>query len=111
MSTGGPRRRHPELITEEAEPSEDQVYGGAATPIADGRRTRRIRERAASTLGRLKADERLLELELLLVGEHDLTLLPADRPWDGIRRQGELRVLDQALRCVRRQRRRAQLRH
>ena len=76
MSTGGPLRRHPELVTEEAEPSEDQVYGGAATPIADGRRTRRIRERAASTLGRLKADERLLKLELLLVGEHDLSQTP-----------------------------------
>ena len=67
--------------------------------------------KTASTLERLRADERLLELELELVGEHGLTLPPADRPWDGIRRQSELRLLDQALRRVRRDRRRAQLLH
>lgn len=61
--------------------------------------------------GRLKAEERLLELELTLVGEHGLTLPPADRPWDGIRRQSELRLLDQAIGRVRRDRRRAQLAH
>ena len=110
---GGPRRsrRYPELVTERAQPGEGRVYGGAATPIGEWRRTRWIRERAASTLERLKADDRLLEPELLLAGEHGLTLLPADRPQDGIRRQGEQRVLDQALRRVRRQRQRAQLRH
>lgn len=104
-SVAAPHRDFPELITEE------QVNGGAATPIAEGRLSRRIQERAASALERLRADERLLELELLLVGAHGLTLPPADRPWDGIRRQSELRLLDQALGRVRRERRRAQLVH
>ena len=78
-------------------------------------RLRREHEQAeattAGTVERLRADERLLQLELEVVGEHGLTLPPADRPWDGIRRQSELRVLDQALQQVRRERRRAQLRH
>ena len=77
LSAGSaPGRAFLELITEEQEPEpgEERVYGEVATPIAAGRRTRRIRERAASTLERLEADERVLELGLLSVGEHDLTL-------------------------------------
>lgn len=108
---GAPLRRYPELVTEEAVPGESRVYGAARSVILEWRQTRKRRERASTTLERLKADERLLELELLLVGEHGLTLPPADRPWDGIRRQSELWVLDQALQQVRRQRRWAQLRY
>ena len=108
---GTPLRRYPELVTEEAVPGESRVYGAARSVIVEWRQTRKRRERASTTLERLRADERLLELELMLVGEHGLTLPPADRPWDGIRRQSELRVLDQALGRVRRERRRAQLRH
>ncbi len=109
-----PHRRYPdypELVTVEAEPEEERFYGAAMEAIAQWRQARVRRERAATTLERLKADERLLQLELELVEGHGLTLPAADRPWDGIRRQGELRVLDQALQRVRRERRRAQLVH
>ena len=109
--TGVPHRRYPELVTEEAVPGESRVYGPARSVIVEWRRTRKRRERASTTLERFRVDERLLELELMLVGEHGLTLPPTDRPWDGIQRQSELRVLDQALQQVRRQRRWAQLRH
>lgn len=123
-TTAVPHRRYPdypEIVTTEAEPEEERFYGAAMKVVAEWRQARLRREQAAaasgktgktaSTLDRLRADERLLQLELELVGAHGLTLPPADRPWDGIRRQSELRVLDQALQRVRRERRRAQLRH
>lgn len=116
FTTAAPHRRYPdypELVTTEAEPEEERFYGAATKVIADWRQARLRREQAATgnALERLRADERLLQLELELVGAHGLTLPPADRPWDGVRRQSELRVLDQALQQVRRERRRAQLRH
>lgn len=74
-------------------------------------RARRQRAATANTLERLRADERLLQLEFELVGVHGLTLPPADRPVDGIRRQSELRLLDQALGRLQSARCRAQLRH
>ena len=123
-TTAAPHCRYPELVTVEAEPEEERFYGAAMETIAQWRhvRSERLRReqaeaeaagtgKTASTLDRLRADERLLQLELELVGGHGLTLPPADRPWDGIRRQSELRVLDQALQQVRRERRRARLRH
>ena len=119
-TTPASHRRYPELVTVEAEPEEERFYGAAMEVVAEWRlaRLRHEHEQAeaatgktASTLDRLRADERLLQLELELVGAHGLTLPPADRPWDGIRRQSELRVLDQALQQVRRERRRAQVRH
>ncbi len=119
--TAAPHRRYPELVAVEAEPEEERFYGAAMETIAEWRRVRseRLRrEQAAAATGktankleRLRADERLLELELELVGEHDLTLPPADRPWDGIRRQSELRVLRQSHQRVRGDRRRAQVVH
>ena len=122
-TTTAPHRsypEYPEIVTTEEEPEEERFYGAAMEVVAEWRLARLRREQAdveaatgktASTLDRLRADERLLQLELELVGAHGLTLPPADRPWDGIRRQSELRVLDQALQQVRRERRRAQLRH
>ncbi len=117
------RPEHPELVTVEAVPEEERVYGEAMTVITAWRRARRRRQAASTGLDKpgrlirpdkldlLKADERLLELELVLVGEHGLTVPPADRPWDGLRRQTELRVTREALVRVRRQRRWAWLRH
>jgi hypothetical protein len=112
-TTAAPHRRYPELVTVEAEAEEERFYGAAMDVIAEWRLARMRREEAAaaSKLEQLRLDERLLRLELELVGAHGLTLPPADRPWDGIRRQSELRVLDQALQRVRRERRRAQALH
>ena len=109
-----PVRQYPEhngVVTVEAEPGERRFYGQAMPTISAWRRARARRGQAATALDRLSADERLLELELELVGAHGLTLPPADRPWDGPRRQTELRVTREALRRVRRDRRRAQVVH
>ncbi|MDE2747071.1 MAG: hypothetical protein OXI41_13995 [Chloroflexota bacterium] len=109
-----PLRPYPELVTTESAPGERRFYGEAMPTVAAWRRARARREQASTTLDRLdrlRADERLLELEIELVGEHGLTLPPAGRPWDGPRRQTELRVTREALGRVRRDRRRAQVVH
>ncbi|MDE2968453.1 MAG: hypothetical protein OXS30_13325 [Chloroflexota bacterium] len=116
-TTDSPLRQYPELVTIEAEPGERRFYGQAMPTVSAWRRARVRRGQASNTLttlnrlDTLRADERLLELELELVGEHGLTLPPAGRPWDGPRRQTELRVTREALRRVRRDRRRAQVVH
>lgn len=104
-------RRFPELVTEVGELGEERCYGPATQLIAEWRGLCLSRDSAAHTLESLKTDERMLELELVLVGEHKLTLPPADRPWDGVRRHGELRLLWRSLQQVRRERRWAQLLH
>ncbi len=115
-----PLRPYPEhsgVVTIEAEPGERRFYGTAMPTISAWRRARARRGQASNRLDRfdkldrLRADERLLELEIELVAEHGLTLPPAGRPWDGPRRQTELRVTREALRRVRRDRLRAQVVH
>ena len=84
-----PRRAYYDLVTAEAEPGEELVYGDAATAVIV--KWREARDAVAGTkegLDRLNARERRLELEIELIEEHKLTLPPATYPWDwGDRRQ------------------------
>ena len=84
-----PRRKYYDLVTAEAEPGEELVYGEAATAvIVRWREARDDANRAKDALVRLNARERRLELETALIEEHQLTLPPATHPWDwGDRRQ------------------------
>ena len=78
-------RQYRELVTLEAEPGEEQVYGGATPVIVEWRNARTEHSEAFTTgtaLDRADAKIRLLELELALVEEHELTLPPASYPWD-----------------------------
>ncbi len=101
-------RTHPQVVT--AEPGEhkedeERVYRAAMPLIAEWRAMRERMAGAAYTLDYLKAEERLLELEIALAGEHRLTLPPDTYPWDGIRRHAELRLRHRVLLRVRRERR------
>ena len=84
-----PRRKYYDLVTAEAEPGEELVYGAAATAvIVRWREARDDANRAKDALVKLNARERRLELEVALIEEHQLTLPPATYPWDwGDRRQ------------------------
>ena len=84
-----PRRDYYDLVTAEAEPGEDLVYGDAATAvIVQWRKARDAVGECQDALDRLNARERVLELEIALIQEHELTLPPATYPWDrGDRRQ------------------------
>lgn len=105
-----PWRAYPELVTQEPEPGEEAVYGEAAPLIVEWRQAWRELVEAEDRLGRAVADERLLELDLVLIEEHELTLPPAEYPWDWADRRREVWSRTQALKDVRVERARAQLR-
>ena len=87
-SSGGPEpdptqrryvrpRTYPQLVTPEAEPDEDLVYGDATPVIVEWRRVRAEflkTLKTGATLDRTEVQEPMLEMEIALVGEHRLTL-------------------------------------
>ena len=97
-------------MTPEAEPDEDLVYGEAAPVIVEWRRVRAEFLKTRTTLDRTEVQEPMLELELAIVGEHELTLPPASFPWDEFDRRDKVWELTQDLKRVRAERNRALLR-
>ena len=69
--------------------------------IGEWREANVDRATAKHTLAWLSAKRWVLELELLLAGEHELTLPPADYPWSSSRRRRELRLRQADLRRTR----------
>ncbi len=103
-----PWRAHPEVITQEAEEGEELVYGVATPLIVAWRQARTaFPDKAKSRVERASGWVRMCELELILVGEHKLTLPPETYPWDKFRRERELWEQQQSLRDARWERRRA----
>ena len=79
-------------MTLRAEGGEELVYGEAAPVIAEWRRQRIAHlDEGARRVEQARALMRMLELELVLVSGHELTLPPSTYPWDESRRQNELR--------------------
>ena len=106
-------RTHPQLVTLEAEPDEDLVYGDATSVIVEWRRVRAEflkTLKTGTTLDRTEVQEPMLELEIAIVGEHELTLPPASFPWDEFDRRDQLWERTQDLKRVRAERERALLR-
>ena len=103
-------RTYPQLVTLEAEPDEDLVYGDAAPVIVEWRRVRAEFLKTGATLDRTEVQEPMLELELAIVGEHELTLPPASFPWDEFDRRDKVWERTQDLKRVRAERNRALLR-
>ena len=85
-----PRRPYPQLVTVEPETGEELIYGEAMPAIAEWREARRTLEQAKRRLDKLDAHERMLEVEVRLVGDHELTLPPAVYPWDRADRRDEV---------------------
>ena len=99
-----PHRDHPEVVTLTAEEGEELVYGKAAPTIVDWRRQRIASlDRGASRVERARAGLRMCELELVLIGEYELTLPPSISPWDESRLGEELHRCEQSLRRARRE--------
>ena len=89
LRSSRPRRVYPDLVTAEAEPGEELVYGDAATAvIVQWREARDAFGAAKDAMDVLNIRQRRLELEVELIEKHELTLPPATRSWDwGDRRQ------------------------
>ena len=93
-----PRRMYPDLVTADAEPGEELVYGTAATAvIVNWREARDAFGAAKDAMDILNARERRLGLEVELIEKHELTLPPATRPWDWGDRRQEVRRRNEML--------------
>ena len=93
-----PRRVYPDLVTVEAEPGEELVYGDDATAlIVQWREAWDVFNAATDAMDILNARERRLELEIELIEKHELTLPPATRPWDWGDRRQEVRRRNELL--------------
>ena len=86
------------------------MYGEAAPVIVEWRRVRAEFLKTRTTLDRTEVQEPMLELELAIAGEHELTLPPASFPWDEFDRRDKVWELTQDLKRVRAERNRALLR-
>ena len=103
-------RPYRDLVTLEPEPGEEQVYGEATPLIVEWRRVCGDFIEAKDRLSKAVAGERMRELEIAMIEDHQLTLPPATYPWDRFDRRDEVRRRTQALNRVRVERVRAQLR-
>ena len=106
-------REYRELVTLKAEPDEERVYGEATPVVVEWREAREEYEEAVAggtALDRADARMRVLELEIELIGRHELTLPPRTYPWDRSERRAEVRDREQALDDTRVERNRALLR-
>ena len=93
-----PRRQYYDLVTADAEPGEELVYGDAATAvIVQWRQARDAFAAAKDALDVLNARQRRVELEIELIQEHEFTLPPATRPWDWGDRRQEVRRRNELL--------------
>lgn len=104
-----PKRPYPQLVTVEPEEGEELIYGEAMLAITEWRVARRMLEEARRRLDKLDSHQRMLELELRLVGDHELTLPPAAYPWDRADRRDEVWRRKQSLEDIRVERSRALL--
>ncbi len=102
-----PWRPYPQLVTAEPEPGEERFYGEATPTVVAWREARRAVREGRRRLERLDAELRMRELELVLIGDHELTLPPAVYPWDRADRRNELWRRREALADARGERNRA----
>lgn len=104
-----PWRLHPDVVTPEAEPGDEDVYGEAAPLVAKWRNAvASVREGEEGVAG-LDARARLLEMEIELIQRYRFTLPPSTYPWHDSERRDMVRVKTRALELLRAQRKRAVL--
>ena len=102
-----PRRPYPQLVTLEPEEGEELIYGEAMLAIVEWRETRQTLEQATCRLDRLDARKRMVELEIAIIADHELTLPPAVYPWDRAGRRDAVWRRKQSLEDLRVERNRA----
>lgn len=92
-------------------PGDDEKrFGAAALLVVEWRRLREEYGAAPDGLVKLRAEDELLEMEMLLVGGCGLTLPPADYPWDRFDLEDQTRRRKRRMAFVREEIRRAERR-
>ena len=100
-------RRHPRVVTAEAEYGEEDVYGDAEPLVIAWRNARTVRRAAKGRLEYAEATERQMSLEIALMEGHGLTLAPERDPFDSLTMSSELKWRRLELTAARRERQRA----
>ena len=103
-----PRQTPPTVVTEEAGPGDEDAYGAAWPLVEEWRALHGRHPPEGRGVDWLRDEERLRELEIALIAEHELALPPERYRWDGFTRRSQLRWRERTLRRVRGERRRAQ---
>ena len=98
------------VVTEQPWPGDERAYGAAWPLVEEWRAVHARHVPEGKGVNWLCDEERLRELEIALIGEHELALPPERYRWDGFTRRAQLRWRERTLRRVRAERRRAQLR-
>ena len=95
-----PPREYPQLVTLEAEPDEERVYGDATPVIVEWRKAKAEFSdllKTGTALAQAEAKIRMLHLEIAIIEEHELTLPPASYPWNWESRRQQVRRREQSL--------------
>ena len=104
------RSTSPSVITMEPQPGDEEVFGDAWPLVDEWRRLRESHPTEGGGVSWLVDEERLRELEIALIGEHELTMPPDTDAWDSLSRRTQVRWRTQTLARVRGERVRAQIR-
>ena len=95
-------RPYLDVVTPEPLLDDAAVYGDAAEMVDEWRQ---LRSAHPATRDRpMRVEERMLELEIVLIDEFKLTLPPETYPWDGLSRTDQVHWRRRALQEVRRRR-------
>ncbi|MDE2903298.1 MAG: hypothetical protein OXP73_09725 [Chloroflexota bacterium] len=97
------------VITEDPHPNEEVSYGPGMPAVVEWRRLNRRRE-VGTKLDQVKTRERIMALEIALIGEYELTLPPDTYPIHSSEREGYLRWRRRALADLQTERARRELR-
>ena len=97
------RTTSPSVITMEPQPGDEKVFGDAWPLVDEWRQLRESHPAEGKGVAWLADEERLRELEIALVGEHELTMPPGTDPWDSLSRRTQVRWRTQTLERVHRE--------
>lgn len=84
------RSTHPSVVIMEPQKGDEAVYDNAWSSVQEWRELRLSHPYEGSGISWLESEIRLRRLEVLLIGEHDLTLPPDTDPWDSLDRKTQV---------------------
>ena len=97
------RRPHPSVITMEPQPGDGEVFGEAWPLVEEWRRLRTSHPTEGGGVAWLTNEKRLREMEIALVGEHEMAMPPGRYRWDSFERRSQVRWRTETLERVRRE--------
>ncbi len=97
------RNTQPSVVIMEPQTGDEAVYGEAWSSVQEWRDLRLSHPYEGSGVDWLESEIRLRRLEVLLIGEHGLTIPPDTDPWDGLDRKTQVDWRSQTLARLRKE--------